>query len=264
MAILKIKDEKNNFINVPAIKGEKGEKGDKGDKGEAYTITDNDYTSIAGIVETNIQPTLDGVVEKSDVALEKSETALSISKGANQCKTYGDYPTFIEAFNLIPKDKYIVGQDIRIIQVNVPDLWVAYIEEESVEYTYTTDEDFINELVTNGIVQVGYYKFGMLETQKVDLTDYVKNTDYVTSSSPGIVKIGSGFGIWVNGNHQLYVSKATNTEIDKRVSNYTPIVPSNLDYAVKSVVGGHITLTRAEYDALETKDENTYYYIEEE
>ena len=29
----------------------------------------------------------------------------------------------------------------------------------------------IVKLVTNGFVQVGYYKFGMLESQKVDLTE---------------------------------------------------------------------------------------------
>lgn len=132
--------------------------------------------------KTNIEPEI-------VLAIEKSDTALSIAKGANQCKTFVDYPTFIEVFNLIPKDKYEVGQDIRIIQVNVPDIWIAYIEEENIEYIYTTDEDFISELVTNGIVQIGYYKFGMLETQKVDLTEYIKNTDYATSSKAGIVRM---------------------------------------------------------------------------
>ena len=39
---------------------------------------------------------------------------------------------------------------------------------------------------------------------------------------------------------------------------------TEIDHTVKSVVGGHVTLTQAEYDALETIDENTYYYITEE
>jgi hypothetical protein len=68
---------------------------------------------------------------------------------------------------------------------------------------------------------------------------FVKNTDYVTSSTPGIVKIGSGLGVWTNATNQLYVAKATNAEIDAKTHNYKPIVPSNLDYAVKSIGDGY-------------------------
>lgn len=70
---------------------------------------------------------------------------------------------------------------------------------------------------------------------------FVKNTDYVTSSTPGIVKIGSGLGVWTNATNQLYVAKATNAEIDAKTHNYKPIVPSNLDYAVKSIGDGYYT-----------------------
>lgn len=198
-------------------------------KGDAYIITEEDMQEIETNVKEDIQPILDNIQEKAD-------TAISIAKGANQCKTYGDYPTFIEAFNLIPRDKYIVGQDIRIIQVNVPDLWVAYIEEESIEYTYTTDEDFINELVTNGTVQVGFYKFGMLETQKVDLTEYVKNTDYATETTGGVVKVNASYGVRISPTTQaLQIAGADESVIDNRTSAFKPITPYYLDYAVGSV-----------------------------
>lgn len=51
MSILKIKDEKGNIIEVPAIKGEKG---DKGDKGDGYVLTGEDKVEIADIVLENI------------------------------------------------------------------------------------------------------------------------------------------------------------------------------------------------------------------
>ena len=60
---------------------------------------------------------------------------------------------------------------------------------------------------------------------------------------------------------------ASKTLIDQRTNDYSPITPKNLVYAVESVVGGHVTLTQTEYDALVeagTVDENTYYYIKEE
>lgn len=52
-AILRIKDENGNWIDIPAIvgpKGPAGEPGVKGDKGESYTITDADYEAIAAVV----------------------------------------------------------------------------------------------------------------------------------------------------------------------------------------------------------------------
>ena len=52
-AILRIKDENGNWIDIPAIvgpQGPAGEPGAKGDKGESYTITDADYEAIAAVV----------------------------------------------------------------------------------------------------------------------------------------------------------------------------------------------------------------------
>ena len=68
----------------------------------------------------------------------------------------------------------------------VPDLWVYSVENTSVQYTYTTDEDFITytNQATGG--QVGYYKLAQLETQKVDLTDYATKT-YVNNLFNSIV-----------------------------------------------------------------------------
>lgn len=78
-----------------------------------------------------------------------------------------------------------------------------------------------------------------LETQKVDLTEYVKNTDYASSSQFGVVKVVDWAGTAVNGSGQIYLVKATNSEIDARVGDYKPIVPANLEHAVKSVGDGY-------------------------
>lgn len=67
-----------------------------------------------------------------------------------------------------------------------------------------------------------------------DLASYVKNTDYATLSKAGIIKIGEGFKI-VNDN-TLYPLMATEADIDARITEYEPIVPANLEYAVRSVL----------------------------
>lgn len=89
----------------------------------------------------------------------------------------------ITAFNALANDVYNVGQNVMIITLNVPDLWISGIESTNVPYTYTTDEAFTTALSTNGYVQVGYYKLSALETQKVDLTDYEQNTNKTTTIS---------------------------------------------------------------------------------
>lgn len=131
----------------------------------------------------------------------------SIAKGANQALSYGNYQTMITAFNNLANDVYNVGQNVMIITLEVPDLWISSIESTSQTYTYTTDEAFTTALATNGYVQVGYYKLSALETQKVDLTNYVTNTDYATSAKGGVFKINNGIGISANG--YIYVSAYT-------------------------------------------------------
>lgn len=106
--------------------------------------------------------------------------------GANKAVSFVNYSAMISSLNALANTSYSVGQNIMIVTLAVPDLWVSEIAEESVAYTYVSDDDFVNELNTNGSVQVGYYKLSALETQKVDLTDYVKNTDYATTLKAGV------------------------------------------------------------------------------
>lgn len=99
-----------------------------------------------------------------------------------------------------------------------------------------------------------------LKSDIPSLDDYVKNTDLATNDNAGVVKTGSGLGIMTTSSGALYVVKSSNSEIDDKKNNYKVIVPSNLNYAVNSVLP---TMTQAQYDALKTKDENLFYMIVE-
>lgn len=123
----------------------------------------------------------------------------SIAKGATQAYGFPNYQQLIMALNILPNDYFNVGQNLYIVTLNVPDLWVSSIESTSQTYTYTTDEAFTTELTTNGYVQVGYYRLSALETQKVDLTNYVKNTDYATNNVGGVIKVLSTNGTYLQG-----------------------------------------------------------------
>ena len=111
----------------------------------------------------------------------------------------------------------------------------------------------------DSIAQKGYVDSAV---GSIDLTNYVTNTDYATSVAPGVIILGAGLQAASGG--RAVISAATEDMINAKTDSYRPIVSSNLDYAVASIVGHHVTLTQAQYDDLTTKDPNTYYYIIEE
>ncbi len=111
---------------------------------------------------------------KDDELNDRINTVEIIAKGGNSAVSFADYQTMITALNGLPKDKYTVGQNVMIVTLNVPDLWISNVADTVETFTYTNDEDFVAELKENGSVKVGYFVLSALETQKVDLTEYAK------------------------------------------------------------------------------------------
>ena len=159
-------------------------------------------------VEMDIQPTLTSIQNTADTANSIANTAKSIAEGANQALSYSNYSAMVTAFNNLANDVYNVGQNVMIITLEVPDLWISGIESTSQSYIYTTDEAFTTALETNGYVQVGYYKLSALETQKVDLTNYVTNTDYANTSKAGVIKSSSTYATNVSSGVLQSATKA--------------------------------------------------------
>ena len=173
----------------------------------------------------------------------------SIAKGANQALSFTNYPYMINEFNDAPRDKYQIGQNVMIVAISVPDLWVSGIEDTSSYYTYRGDNAFLSELSENGYVQVGYYKLSALETQKVDLTNYVTNTDYANATTGGVIKTSSNYGFVVNSSGVPSAAVYTNAQYgDKGVYSFISKgtlenvitgkgLVSNTDYATSDTGG---------------------------
>lgn len=66
---------------------------------------------------------------------------------------------------------------------------------------------------------------------EVDLSGYVKNTDYASSEKAGVVKVISNQGIEMD-KEVISISPANRQTIDTKASYRMPIVPAHLDYAV--------------------------------
>ena len=97
----------------------------------------------------------------------------SIAEGAGAAMSFSNYASMVSDFNSAADDDYKLGQSIYINTLNVPDLWIYEISDISILYYYTTDAAFTQLLSQQGYVQIGYYKVAALETQQVDLTNYV-------------------------------------------------------------------------------------------
>ena len=93
----------------------------------------------------------------------------------------------------------------------------------------------------------------MLESAvpQVDLSDYVKKSDYAEGNNGGIVKVNSAYGLRMSSDHTIRTVEATNAEIKSKTNTYKVIVPENLDYAIKvGLTTNTIPLTDAEKAAV--------------
>lgn len=176
---------------------------------------------------------IDDTLELSKNASEKADKALSLAKGATKAFVYDTYEDMISDLNVLSTEELNLNYHIMIRTVCVPDLWISGVSDEHVEYTYTSNEDFIADLTEDGVVQVGYFVLSALETQKVELDDYVKKDEYATDNKCGLVKGGGNCGTHIHSSSgTICIDKAVKSEIDGKANNYKPIVPATLDYAV--------------------------------
>lgn len=128
--------------------------------------------------------------------------------------------------------------------VVVAELPTTGIEGDAIYLVPSQDEETNNNFLEYIYVDGAWEMIGSASV-KVDLTDYVKNTDYATHNKSGVVMADAYLGVQCGyaSAGKLNIVKATNEEIDAKKHLYKPIVPANLEYAVKT-----ITYDKAEID----------------
>lgn len=124
-------------------------------------------TTSASRIGRELKPEIEEYVDGKISDIE------AIAKGAVAGISFMDYATLIETLNSAGETDYAPAQHMLIKTLGVPDVWVYEVSQEHVPYEYIDDETFAVAVV-EGVVQVGYYVLSALETQKVDLTDYVE------------------------------------------------------------------------------------------
>lgn len=80
---------------------------------------------------------------------------------------------------------------------------------------------------------------------RVDLTDYIKNTDYATIDRGGVVKVSTSAsgstGVYRRDDGLLLICCAERADISKKESYNKPITPINLNFAVESCTNQEIS-----------------------
>ena len=116
----------------------------------------------------------------------------------------------------------------RIIVKDLPDTG-----EENAIYFVSVENGTENNLFDEYIfVEEKWEKIGS-KSVEIDLTDYVKNTDYGSNNKAGLVRGQTSYGTSVNAsNGVISLVNPTKANIDAKVG-YIPITPKMLDYAIK-------------------------------
>lgn len=136
-----------------------------------YVYTETEIKSF-GTLENRIY-----ALEDEDIRLNRRiDEAEALAKGATSGKVYVNYEAMVSALNAADNTFLSIPEHVLIQTIGVPDVWVMLIDNNSVPYEYTNDQEIVDALAS-GYIQVGYYVLSALETQKVDLSDYAKKSD---------------------------------------------------------------------------------------
>lgn len=154
----------------------------------------DDTSDINKPVSTAQQAALNLKVNTADIinTLGSTETTKPLSaaqgkvlKDIIDTKEFGavfnDIKLMIDYLNGATATEIRTGFNLYILQLSVPDFWVASSGTYQA-YTYTTDSSFIEQIKV-APVRIGYYTISLLETAKVDLTDYVQKSTTIAGLS---------------------------------------------------------------------------------
>ena len=211
--------------------------GNKGDKGDAFTYSDFTAEQLAALKG-----------EKGDAFTYSDFTAeqLAALKGEK-----GDTGS---GLRILGYYETLTALESSVTNPSVGDAYGIGSSEPYNIYIYTS----INGWVNNGALQGAKGEDGHTPEKGIDYFTDADKQEIATAASgmigqatdtkQGLVMVNGENGIGVNTEDgSLYIKSATEAEINDKTHSYNPIVPNNLNYAVKAgLTSNSITLTEAE------------------
>lgn len=161
------------------------------------------YTAGYGLQKENMEFSIDRTVvaTKSDIPViadnlttNDSSKVLSAKQGkilkdkidgVSRAYVFNNISDMVSGLKAISNTTdYRAGDDIFIKAMNVPDFWIYAISNTYVDYDYIGDNAFLRDLKQhNGVLTIGKFTISLLETEKVDLTEYQKKSEVLNNLS---------------------------------------------------------------------------------
>lgn len=205
---------------------------------EDFTISGNQLTF------NNIDTYTSGYMREIKKKYTEVNIEIGVSDGENK-------KVFLRDTALANPRVYIDGIDPH--DIPIPD----FATKEYVDAAVSGKQDLItstNKLAYDLVSGAPSVPSSIIEDVTVNGSSIVQNgiaaIPLAETNSLGLMKVyqQGGFGLGVNPEHFLYVTKATLGDITKRNTTYRPITPYDLNFAVKSSLTdiNHLTLTSGE------------------
>lgn len=87
-----------------------------------------------------------------------------------------DYADVVAYLNPLEATELVVGQDIYVLTIDTPDLWISEVKANSVPYTYVDDDTLLSDINTGGgKLQIGYYSVSIAESVGAGVFELLSN-----------------------------------------------------------------------------------------
>lgn len=153
----------------------------------------------------------------------------------------------VNAIKIMNKEPNLVVESTEYV---VQEVATQYIVDNYGRQPQPNDGLFITFTdKNNDVIKYAFFNGAWINVglNDIDLSNYVKNTDYATAQKAGIVRASDSGGLQLDSNGFLYTVPATENNITNKDNTYRPITAQNLDFAVKTgITNNSIELTDEE------------------
>ena len=220
--------------------------------GQTLRFTVNTYT-VNWLKKIN-KPNTEVFIEISQQSLESKKVWMR-----DYCYVWPRvYTAGLEPEEIESNDYYTKVETDEAIENAIEGIGISgYVTTEEFEEGLSTKQNTItdeNKLGFTLLSGVPNYVSGLtLNGNPVEVVDGVVGIPRTSQNDWGVVRVNPGVGIGADSG-QIYTIRAENAEIAARTQNFKPIVPSNLNEAVKAALtdANHVTLTDAEKTTAQT------------
>ena len=153
---------------------------------QEYTTNSPVFTKILPLFETTTPAHADTFNDVNKVLFQNTMYLYNRMLEVHETKIFNNLSEMVSRMNVAESGSFKVGDNIFIIATDVPDLWVAGVQDIGIEYSYSNDEILINDLMTNGTIQCGIYTLARLEIGKVDLSGIQSDISELQNQLSGV------------------------------------------------------------------------------